>query len=63
MREIGARGNNEDFSFSIETYKSDVALNCWKVPLKSSEYEILYNVFYWLAKKIDAVIPGVKKEE
>ncbi len=56
--EVGIRGNSEDFTFSVETYRRDVEINCWSVPLKESEYLILYELFYGIAKFIDRYIPG-----
>ena len=61
--EVGIRGNSEDFTFSVETYRRNVEMNCWSVPLKDSEYLILYELFYGIAKFIDRYIPGEKSSK
>lgn len=38
-------------------------MNCWSVPLKDSEYLILYELFYGIAKFIDRYIPGEKSSK
>lgn len=59
-RTFNIRGTNEDFALSVESYKKEIEGNFWKVPLKDSEYQILYDMFYSLAKFLDKLVPGRK---